>query len=152
MRRHLARWYGAGPLHLVGLVVSFVVAGYAADRLLQTETVRYIVWIVGAAVVHDLVLLPVYSLVDRAARAGSARARVPWINHLRLPAFLSGLLFLVFLPLIGSFPAGFESTTGFSTDPYLGRWLAITAVLFAASAVAYAARLLRGPRSSRGAG
>ncbi|MEV6762583.1 hypothetical protein AB0N16_18510 [Streptomyces sp. NPDC051105] len=71
---------------------------------------------------------------------------MPWINHLRVPTFLSGLLLLVWFPLVfrpaGPYPGG----TGLSYDVYLGRWLLITGVLFAASAVAFAVRLRRGRR------
>lgn len=149
MRRHFHRWYGAGPLHLVGLLASFALAWYAADLLLASNTLNYIIWIVGGAVVHDLVLLPIYSAVDRAIRArvgGRPQPTVPWVNHVRVPLFLSGLLFLVFSPLILGLPAGFEGTTGFSTDPYLGRWLAITGGLVVASALGYGARVLRAQR------
>ncbi|MGW3513807.1 hypothetical protein [Streptomyces sp. NPDC000994] len=77
----------------------------------------------------------------------------PWINYLRVPTFLSGVLLLVWFPLI--FPLIFALSTPYpgatrlSMDVYLGRWLAITRVLFAASAVAFALRLRRLRRAAR---
>ncbi|WP_171052811.1 hypothetical protein [Streptomyces marianii] len=49
---------------------------------------------------HGLVLLPLYSVTDRAvqiltpAGPGTPQPAVPTVNHVRLPAFLSGLLLL----------------------------------------------------------
>jgi cytochrome c oxidase assembly factor CtaG len=108
-------------------------------------------WFVGAVVGHDLLLLPLYSLLDRGPRA-VLRHRLgptgplppgPWINHLRAPAVLSALLFLVFAPLILRLPPGFEHITGRPVTPYLMRWLLITAALFVGSAVILAWRVGR---------
>ena len=100
--------------------------------------------LVGAVVAHDLVLFPLTALLDRIAqRAPGARA-VPAVNHLRVPALLSGLLFLVWFPLIlGLSERRYETATRLSTDVYLPRWLAVTGALFIASALLYAVRLRR---------
>ena len=73
---------------------------------------------------------------------------VPWINYLRVPAGLSGLLLLVWFPLIFRLPKGFPATTTLSLDPYLWHWLAVTGALFLLSAAALALRL-RKARTTR---
>lgn len=77
--RRLRRWYGAGPLQLVVLLTSFAVAGYAGVRLLAGDWFLIALWFAGAALVQDLVLIPLYSLADRALRAlpGVARGGGP---------------------------------------------------------------------------
>ncbi|MFE2065268.1 hypothetical protein ACFXDH_23230 [Streptomyces sp. NPDC059467] len=144
------RWYGSSPLHLLVLIASFALTGYALVRLFAVQPWEVAIWFVGAAVLHDLILLPLYSLADLSAlsvlrhRADAAdRPTVRWINHLRVPAFLSGLLLLVWFPLILRLAVPYPGDTGLSDSVYLGRWLAITGVLFAASAVAFAVRLRR---------
>ena len=103
--------YGASPLHLLALVASVLIAAAAVVGWFQSfpgpTAVRVLAWFLGAIVVHDLVLLPLYSLLDRIA-FGSRRARrsprstesVSGIAYVRVPALLSGLLFLVFFPEI----------------------------------------------------
>ncbi len=140
------RWYGAGPLHLVALIACFVIAGYAAVRLVPANPSGITKWFVGAAIAHDLLLFPAYSLVDRALIArngGHPPAGVTWINHIRVPACLSGLLLLVWFPIILRKPPGFRYATTFSTAPYLRRWLLVTAILFTLSAAIYLARLIQ---------
>ncbi|RSS03965.1 hypothetical protein [Streptomyces sp. WAC00469] len=150
------RWYGSSPLHLLVLIASFALTGYAMVRLFALRPLGVVLWFVGAAVVHDLILLPLYSLVDRSAQA-VLRHRAPrmpcppWINHLRVPAFLSGVLLLVWFPLVFALSRPYPEATGLPIDVYLGRWLALTAVLFLASAVAFAVRLRR-LRHTDGAG
>jgi hypothetical protein len=56
-------------------------------------------------------------------------------------------LFVVWFPLIlGLSSEVYELKSGRSTDPFLGRWLLITAGLFLASGLAYAVSLRRSPR------
>lgn len=149
------RWYGSGPLHLLVLIASFALTGYAMVRLFAVRPLEVAIWFVGAAVLHDLILLPLYSLADLSAlsvlrhRATDGPA-VPWINYLRVPAFLSGLLLLVWFPLVFRLAVPYPGDTGLSDSVYLGRWLAVTGVLFAASAVAFALRLRRVRRADRG--
>ncbi|MGJ5949581.1 hypothetical protein [Streptomyces neyagawaensis] len=54
------------PLQLLLLAGSFALAGYAGVRLLADDWFGVALWFVGAAVVHDLVLLPLYAAADRA--------------------------------------------------------------------------------------
>jgi hypothetical protein len=144
----LLRWYGSGPLHLLVLLCSFAVAGYAVVRLFHSRPVEVAIWLAGAAILHDLILLPLYSLADLSARS-VLRHRVermspmPWINYLRVPLFLSGVLLLVWFPLIFDLAPAYQDATGLSEGVYLGRWLAITAALFAASALTFAVKLRR---------
>lgn len=139
------RRYGASPFHLALMLFSFALTAYAGVRLLHGDTLAVLVWFVGAAVVHDVLLLPLYSLAGRAL-AGSGR----WVNHVRVPAFLSGLLALVWFPLIFVPPRHYEAATGLPPGVFLGRWLLVTAVLFAVSALWAAAGVLRGRWPRRG--
>ncbi|MGW5657525.1 hypothetical protein [Streptomyces humi] len=149
------RWYGSGPLHLLVLITSFALTGYAMVRLFAVQPWEVVIWFVGAAILHDLILLPLYSLADLSAlsvlrhRAADGPA-VPWINYLRVPAFLSGLLLLVWFPLVLGLTVPYPGDTGLSDRVYLGRWLAITGVLFAASAAVFAVRLRGARRAGRG--
>jgi hypothetical protein len=69
---------------------------------------------------------------------------VPWINSLRVPVVLSGILLLIWFPLILRLPARFPATTALSLDPYLWHWLAVTGALFLLSAGALALPLRAG--------
>ena len=146
MSRRFAERYGARPLHLVGFAITFAVAGWAALQLADLRgAFTILVWFAGAIVLHDLVLYPAYAVLDRAAQ----RAPVG-INHLRVPALLSGLLFLVWFPLIlERAPGLYRSVTGVEPPDYLARWLLITAGLFAASVLV---ALLRGAAKARARG
>jgi hypothetical protein len=141
--------YGAGPLHLLALLASFVVAAYALSRSLEltANPDRLLLWMGGSIVAHDLVLLPLYAglgaiVAGLLVRAGStSRVRIAVLNHLRFPALASGLLLLLWYPLIaGPAERTFMRNTGLSKDVYLGRWLLFTAALFALSAVVFALR------------
>jgi hypothetical protein len=142
------RLYGASPWHLVALLGCFALTGYAASRLLDDlpVLVRITIWFVGAAVVWDLLLGPALALADRLLRP-LGRLRVPALNYVRVPGLLSLLLLVVWLPVIlQRSEAVFRTKAGLSQDPFLGRWLTVTAVLFAASAAAYGIALLRAAR------
>jgi hypothetical protein len=152
MRRHL-RWYGASPLHLLALLACFGLAGYAAARLASSHPVAVAAWFLGAVIGHDLLLMPLYSLADRSAMAAIRHREpqlpvTPWINYLRVPAALSGLLLLVWFPLILRLPSPYHASTTLSADPYLWHWLAVSGTLFLLSAVAFALRLRRRPRAA----
>jgi hypothetical protein len=130
---------------------AFGVAGYALAQIIRGgSVVSFAVWFAGAAVLHDLVLLPLYSLLDRLARPALRRRptlRVPLVNHVRVPALISGLLLLVYFPsILGLSDANYFADTGHHLEGYARNWLEITAVLFAASALVYAIRLLRAKR------
>jgi len=139
------------PLQLLLLICSFALAGYAAVRLLAGDWRGVALWIVGAALLHDLVLLPLYSVADRALVRGLGTAgRRSWTPYVRVPAVLSGLLLLVWSPLVlGVTDRRYRLLTGRSADGYLGRWLLITAVLFGGSALLLALRARRASRVRR---
>jgi hypothetical protein len=128
--------YGASPLHLLAHLAVLALVAWAllqvADR---PDGMRIVIWLALSAVVHDLVLLPFYGLLDRAARRATPRAA---INYVRVPALLSGLLALVFFPVIsGKGEPSFTRASGLTYDGYLARWLLITAALFAVSGAVY---------------
>jgi hypothetical protein len=154
-RRRLTGRFG-DPLALLALLGCFALAGYAASRVVVAGPwLGIAVWFVGAAIGHDLVLYPLYALADTAAQGRRRRrdrplpvvAGVPWINYLRVPAGLSLLLLAVWFPLILGVSAGpYRGAAGLGTGVYLGRWLAVTGVVFLGSAVLYALRVRRAPR------
>jgi hypothetical protein len=90
---------------------------------------------------------------DRAGAMTAGRTVPAVVNYLRVPAAFSLLVFLVWFPLILGLPAGtYHRASGLSASPYLGRWLAVTGVLFAGSAACYAVALRRaGRRAGRAA-
>jgi hypothetical protein len=66
--RRFRRLYGDGPLHLAALVACLVVAGLAVRRWFDVggHDARVILtWFLAAFLLHDLVFLPAYSLLDR---------------------------------------------------------------------------------------
>ncbi|GAA1226711.1 hypothetical protein GCM10009665_16560 [Kitasatospora nipponensis] len=144
-RDGIRRRYGASPLHLLLVLCSFALAIYAGIRLLKGEPIKVALWFVGAALAHDLLLLPLYTLTDRAAQTladrlgrvphGPHSPRVPAVNYVRVPAFLSLLLLAVWYPLVLRRVPGYRNTTGLDPDPFLDHWLLITAALFALSAL-----------------
>lgn len=151
------RAYGASPLHLLALLASFALAGYAVAHLIHESTfVRILIWFLAAVIGHDLILFPLYALADRSLtgalrglwpRRGTS-TRVSPLNYIRIPALGTGLLFLVFLPgIIRQGQSTYHAATGQTQQPFLDRWLLLTAAMFILSAVAYAVRL-RGKRPS----
>ncbi|MGW5233925.1 hypothetical protein ACWEQU_16905, partial [Streptomyces nodosus] len=66
---------GGGPLQLLLLVCSFALAAYAGVRLLADDWSGVALWFVGAALLHDLVLLPLYAIADRAVVRGLGAVR-----------------------------------------------------------------------------
>jgi hypothetical protein len=151
----VARAYGANPLHLLALLASFALAGYAVAHLVHESTfVRILIWFLAAVIGHDLVLFPLYALADRSL-SGALRALWPRrgalarnspLNYIRVPALGTGLLFVVFLPgIIRQGQSTYHAATGQTQQPFLDRWLLLTAAMFTLSAIVYAVRL-RGSR------
>ncbi len=142
------RLYGSHPLHLVAHLVVFFVAGWAIDQIVGGGVVvNWIAWFIGAALLHDLVLLPVYSLLDhlrgRVALTGPATWRSP-VNYVRVPVVVSGILLLVYFPLIlGASSRNYRNDTGHTLSGYTRNWLLITAGVCVASGVVYVARSIR---------
>jgi hypothetical protein len=145
----LRRRYGASPLHLIGHLVALAIAVYAVSKVLHPRYSRglnYLVWLVGGAVLHDFVLAPAIALVDRLLRA----LPQSMVNHVRFPAAISGAMFLVYWPLILVRADGnYVRATGRHVDGFAARWLLITAGLFLASGVVYAARAAGRGRAAR---
>ncbi|MET7568493.1 hypothetical protein ABZT04_08310 [Streptomyces sp. NPDC005492] len=133
------------PLQILLLACSFALAGYAGVRLLADDWFGVAMWFVGAALVHDLVLVPLYAGADRAlARTLGAVGHREWTLYVRVPAAFSGLLLLVWFPLIsGQVADHYRSATALSGDGFLSRWLLLTAVLFGGSAALLVLRLRR---------
>jgi hypothetical protein len=145
----LAIRYGARPAHLLVMLACFALTGHAGWFLLgDPALLRVLAWFVGAAVVHDLVLFPLYALADRLL-CRLPRGRVPLVNHVRVPLLGAGLTFLVFLPgIVRQGEATHLAATGLDQQPYLGRWLGLAAAMVALSALVYAVRLARARRRS----
>jgi hypothetical protein len=146
--------YGSNPLHLLTLVAGFALFGYVVvtikpTTLWNTNTwwQSILVWFAAAIIAHDLVLFPVYALIDRILVTGRrlrprAKASVSALNYVRIPAMGTGLTLLVFLPgIIEQGAPAYTAATGQTQEPFLGRWLMLTAVMFAVSAVLYGVRL-----------
>ena len=65
------------------------------------------------------------------------------LNYVRVPALGAGLTLLMFLPgIIEQGAPTYAAATGQTQEPFLGRWLLLTAAMFTASAVLYAIRLV----------
>ena len=75
-RRREALRYGASPLHLLAHLALLPLCrlGAAADRSTARGAENVVLWLVAAVILHDLVLLPVYSAA-RPARAAPRPAR-----------------------------------------------------------------------------
>jgi hypothetical protein len=145
--------YGDSPLHLLAVLASFSIAGYAFLRIVESPSaLGTLAWFGAAAVAHDLIAFPLYSALNLIAHRSiegpedtwEERRRVPLINHVRIPAFLAALALLMFFPLIlGLDSSNYERDTGLSPDLFLTRWLGLCAALFLGSGLIYAVRLRR---------
>lgn len=150
-------FYGSHPLHLLTMLSGFALLGYvvvtATPSLLWKPEGAWwhsiVVWFAAAFIAHDLVVFPIYALADRLLGIPSTlgrhrrQPRIPVRNHVRVPALGAGLLFLIFFPgIIRQGAPLFYQDTGLTQQPFLGRWLLLTAVMFAVSAFIYAARLI----------
>jgi hypothetical protein len=137
------RRYGSSPLHLLAHLVLLPLAAWALLQVLDLRTAgRVLLWLAGAVVVHDLLLLPFASALDRAAQRV---APGPAVNFVRVPAGLALLLGLVFSGQIsGRSDPAFSRASGLQPDGALARWLLASAALFAIAAGLYLLRR-RGP-------
>jgi hypothetical protein len=151
--------YGSHPVHLLTMVAGFALLGYILATFKPstlwnpgTWWQSIAVWFAAAVIGHDLVLFPLYALVDwalsrrvvqRPALAVPLRPKVLARNYIRIPALGAGLTLLVFLPgIIEQGASTYQAATGQTQQPFLGRWLLLTAAMFATSAIAYTARLV----------
>ncbi len=150
----LRRIYGQGPLHLLAVLAGLALAGASLVHFADSGPARSLVlWFGGAIILHDLVLFPAYSLLDRlVSRSTSGAEEVVsagprGVNYLRVPTVFSAILFLVYFPLIlGLSSSVYKADTSLQTNVYLGRWLLISAGLFALSAVVYVLARVRAAR------
>ncbi|OBJ08789.1 hypothetical protein [Mycobacterium sp. 1465703.0] len=156
MRSAFARIYGSHPLHLLTMIAGFALLGYVI-AVIKPVTLwnphvwwqSIIVWFAAAIIAHDLVLFPVYASLDRLLSRNRAQpqleragARVPVLNYFRVPTLGASLTLLVFLPgIIKQGAATYRAATGQTQEPFLGRWLLLTAAMFAISAAIYAVRV-----------
>jgi hypothetical protein len=148
--------YGSHPLHLLTMMSGFALLGYILATLKPATLWNagswwqsIAVWFTGAVVAHDLLFFPLYALADRALSARLGRRPVrshPKVlarNYIRIPALGAGLTLLIFLPgIIEQGGPTYQAATGQTQQPFLGRWLLLTAAMFAASAIGYGARLI----------
>ncbi|MFF3572432.1 hypothetical protein ACFYXQ_32160 [Nocardia jiangxiensis] len=157
--RLIHRWkraYGPHRLHLPVLLAAFALAGYSVwvlgfdalwNRRVWWQAIA--VWFAAAIIAHDFILFPAYALLDRVLAAASARTRlrVSPLNYIRVPLLGIGLSFLLFFPgIIRQGAATFHAATGGTQQPFLVRWLLLSATMFALSAFAYAIQSLRARR------
>jgi hypothetical protein len=146
----LSRPASVGAQLLVHAAV-FAVAGYALSQILRGgSAVNFIAWFVGAVLLHDLVILPLYSALDRTARQ-RRRSRPEWrvrlTNHVRVPAVISGILLLVYFPpIVGLTDRNYLAASGHHPTGYGRNWLLITVALFIGSGLVYAVRMIRAGR------
>jgi hypothetical protein len=146
----MRRRYGGSPLHLLVHLALVAVAAWCLAQMFGAHVaprpVNLALWLLLGAVAHDLVLLPAYALADRGLRCLPRAV----LNHVRVPLAISGVLLLVWFPLIlGTRPSGYAAALGREPPDYLGRWLSVTAGLALLSAVLFAARRLRARGSGR---
>ena len=151
----LRRFYGSHPLHLLTMVAGFALVGYVVFTFNPatlwnpgTWWQSIAVWLAAAIIFHDLALFPLYALADRLLGIAAGRCRrrgqppVPARNYVRIPALASGLTLLIFWPgILRQGSATYLAATGQTQQPFLGRWLLLTAFMFSASALGYAVRL-----------
>jgi hypothetical protein len=133
------RRYGAGPVHLIAHLAALALVAWALLQFIDLRSApRVLVWLAASAVLHDLLLVPAYSLLDRAERL-VARGRA--VNYVRVPAGLALLLGLVFFPAISrkGEPA-YRSVSTLGYEGYLERWLLVSAALFAVSGALFLVR------------
>jgi len=127
--------YGASPAHLLAHLTLLPLAAWALLTVLDFRAASNVVlWLVAAVILHDLVLLPAYSTLDRLGQVSFRGA----INYVRVPLGLSLLMLLVFWSTIRGKGAGtYARVSGLEWDGYATRWLLVSAALFAVSAAVY---------------
>jgi hypothetical protein len=143
----IRRAYGASTWHLLGHLVLFGVVAYVLVQMVgRRGGVNFVVWLTAGAVLHDAVLLPAYAAVDAVLR----RAFGPAVNWVRVPLAISGLLALLFFPLIlANGDANFVRAAGHHAGGGFARaWLLISLGLLCGAALT-AAGARRWPRRSR---
>ncbi|HET9074162.1 MAG TPA: hypothetical protein VFN48_06250 [Solirubrobacteraceae bacterium] len=133
----LWRRYGGGPAHLLATLASFAIATAAVVGWAQSPSdfVGVLEWFAAAIVLHDLVLLPLYSLVDRVGVGWLPARHAGWV---RIPALISLLVLAGTFPTVLGFGArSAHNLSGLPQGGYLVRWLVLAGALFALSGLAF---------------
>ena len=150
------RFYGAGPLHLVVLVLTLGVAAYAVVTLLAGEQASWLrigVWFVAAVVVNDLVLNPLAAVVDGVLRFGlrwlpDVPAAPTTVNHIRVPLLGAALTFLVFFPgIVRQGEPVVIGQSGLDQSPFLLRWVLLVVGMTVVSVLVFVVRSRRARRA-----
>ena len=138
--------YGASPLHLLAHLAAFALVAWALLQALQLGGAeRILLWLIGAVVLHDLVLWPAYTTLDRLARRRRPRGSA---NYVRFPVGVSTLLLLAFFPVMcGKGEATYTRVSGQTWEGYVARWLLVSAVLFVVAGGLYLVRSRAGSSS-----
>jgi hypothetical protein len=141
----MSRLYGANPLHLLAHLALLPLCAWALIEVLGARAASNVaLWLVASVAIIDLVVLPLYSAADKAGRAIARSA----VNYVRVPAGLSLLMLVVFFGTIGGRGEGaYRAASGLEYEGYLGRWLLVSAALFAGSGLLYLLRRGGGSRS-----
>jgi len=132
--------YGGGPGHLLATLACFAIAAAAVVGWTQRpqDLHNVLLWFAGAILLHDLVFLPVYSLIDR-----FTISRLPQraIGYVRVPLLIGLLVLAGTFPTVLGYGASSEHhASGIYEHGYLARWLLLCGALLALSALSYAAR------------
>jgi hypothetical protein len=137
-------------MHLILMTGCLALGAYAALCAWRQGHVLFIAaWFIGGVILHDLVGFPIYSFIDRRLQSRSAarekRTRdVSWLNHVRVPLYMSCVLLLVAFPLIARLSAvKYAGYSGVSESSYFMHWALVTVFIFLLSSLAYAVRLWR---------
>jgi hypothetical protein len=130
------------------------VTGYVADKILSGPmAARILIWFAAAAVLHDFVLFPAYSLIDRAV--GTLQRHLgpkpqPIVNYIRVPAALSSLLLLIYLPtILGRGARVFRAASGLGQIDVFLRWALLSLGFFTVSGAVYLCRFLMSRRPTK---
>jgi hypothetical protein len=123
---------------VLAYLILLPLIGWALLTLLDFRAASNVVlWLVAAVILHDLVLLPAYSALDRIGQATVRGA----INYVRVPVGLSLLMLLVFWGTIrGKGEGAYARVSGLQYEGYVARWLLVSAALFAISGALYLLR------------
>lgn len=144
--------YGAGPFHLLAVLACFAVVAYAISQMLGRGLPNLALWFLGAILLHDAVLFPLYATSDRVASllarlTGDSAARprgVSALNYVRFVAVFSALMFIVWFPLILGL-GGLAAVSGQQPDGYLERWVGLSLLVALVAALVYTVRWRRSP-------
>jgi hypothetical protein len=132
--------YGGGPGELLATLASLFIATFAVIGWSQRpkDFVSVLIWFGAAVLLHDLVLLPLYTLADRVTLGFlPVHATV----YIRVPLLISLLVLAVVFPTaLGYGGHSAHNLTGIREHGYFLRWLALSGGLFALSGLAYALR------------